>query len=345
MRPERVPIEILSLLLLLAWVSLPSEAQISSEVLGLSRAQFDCLNALSFDLCIRDSTFSCPSRFFLDPFARGQQLQSFTYLVDRYVFETNASAPWLLSQTLSAGDSESELLDSTYGTNCSTDPSVLALLVNSTEQQASCGRRWWLILMQQANFCTENQIFVQGEGCICKEDKNCDETKTRPYTDVMRTMIFVVLVVLTIELFSMYVFTRQAQGIGKEYLAILGTISKAVHILQNAISENWLLHMGARLNGASAADSKQPPIQTSHSASTQSTAAAAAAASTTSRRKPPAGSASAPIRTPSVQPSLAALFPPSPLLKPSSPIPDPPPLPPSSSSAPAEGGSALFGDK
>lgn len=249
------------ILLLLLFYTWPASAQITSATLNLTQPQLDCLNALSFDLCtVGDPTFVCPGHYFLDQYMDPlYQRKLFVYLVDRYIYETNTSAPWLLSQLLTTGDTYSSYVDATYGSACSTDPDIQTLIASTTTQQAESGKAWWLILMRQADFCTENQYFLMGSGCVCKEEKNCDETKTRPFTDVMRTMIFVMIVVLVVTLASIYVFTRHSQGLKKEYLLIIQTSSRTVEILQKAVSETWRVKMGEALNKAAEAPPPPPP--------------------------------------------------------------------------------------
>jgi hypothetical protein len=247
---------LLILFLLAAW---PARAQITSLSLNLTQPQLDCLNAVSFDLCTsNDPTFVCPVRYFLDQYMDpSYQRKLFVYLVDRFIYETNTSAAWLLSQLLTTGDTYSSYVDATYGTACSTDADTQTLIAGTTAAQSGSGKAWWIILMRQADFCTENQYFLMGSGCVCKEEKNCDETKTHPFTDVMRTMIFVDIVVIVVTLASIYVFTRHSQGLKKEYLLIIQTSSRTVEILQKAVSETWRVQMGEKLNKATAAETKQ----------------------------------------------------------------------------------------
>lgn len=284
----------------------PAHGQISNSSLNVTQIQLECLNAVSYDLCSNDASYTCPTRFYLDQFVEPlYRQQLFTYLVDRYIFETNASASWLLSQLLGASDTYSNSVDSTYGTQCSTDPDIQTLVSGTSPAQADIGRNWWLLLMKQAEFCTENQIFLQGMGCVCKEDKNCDETNTHQYTEVMRTMIFIVIVALVVTLSSIYVFTRHGQGLHKEYLAIINAAGKVVHILQNAISENWRLRKGAELNsgpGQQQHHHQSSLVQTQMTAPHHSTNLYSHAPSgggtpmaLKPRRKPPAANSSPPV--------------------------------------------------
>lgn len=275
------------LLGLLAW---PAHAQITSSTLNLTDSELNCLNAVSFDLCTKDPSFACPARYFLDQYMEPlYQGQLFTYLVDRFIFETNTSAAWLLSQLLAQGDTYSSFVDATYGTECASDSDTQSLIAGTTLPEAQSGRSWWLILMKQADFCTENQYFllVNSTGkCVCKEDKNCDETKTHPFTDVMRTMIFVMIVVLVVALSSVYVFTRHGQGLKKEYILVMGTASRVVKILQSAVSDSWRNQHGAVLNnadGSSPPTPKPPPADVSPP---QPRATAAAASSSVKTLEP-----------------------------------------------------------
>lgn len=222
------------------WFLLLGECQITSSQLNLTEAQLHCLNALSFDLCVTDLSLSCPPRFYLNQYTDPTyRIELFSYLLNDFMYKANKSAPWYLSQLLATGDSFSVYVDATYGTQCSTDTDVQNLLVNTTATQAEIGRVWWLDKLMMIEFCTENQIYVEGMGCICKEDKSCDETKTNQFEAVIRAMIFVMAVVLIITLARTYVFTRHGQSLRKEYLALMDTCGKIVVVLQSALAERY----------------------------------------------------------------------------------------------------------
>lgn len=217
-------------LIMLGTIGPCSGQQVTNNTLNCTQAQLECINAVSYELCITDATQECQTAFFLDEFASMSYTEMlFYYLADLYIYESAspiAVSTFLLPQTLSANDSFSEWVDALYGTNCSRDPSVLAVLVNSTETQATYGREWWLSLLRVADFCLPNQIYVIGMGCVCKENKDCSETGTQPFTSIVTAMIFLILVVFFFVLYRIYVYTRHSQSIGKEYRAMMAAIDQ-----------------------------------------------------------------------------------------------------------------------
>lgn len=245
-----------------------ARAQITDTMLAATSNELACLDALSFDLCSNDASFVCPGRFYLNQYMTpAYQQQLFTYLVNQYVLGLNATVQWLLGQMLAQGDavgSYSSYLDTTYGTVCGTDPHIQTndLSPSTTQAMATNGREWWLLLLRSAEFCTENQIFVQGMGCVCKEDKNCDETNTHQYTSVMHTMIFVEICVLVIVLISMFVLRQHVQGLRREFTAVIDTITNTVTFLQNTISSTFRTSLGRAANN--------PTTPAAHATSTSS---------------------------------------------------------------------------
>ena len=216
----------------------PCAGQITNDTLNCTQAQLTCLDALSYELCSTDVSQRCQTAFFLDQYASESYAQMLCYyLVNRFVYQSYnppiSVAAFLLPQTLSANDTFAQEVDALYGSNCSRDPGVLALLANSTEAQAVNGRSWWLALLRAANFCAANQFYVVGMGCVWMESKGT-ESGTNPATWIVNSMIFLVVVVFFFVLWRFLVFSRSWQGLSRQFRTVMSGLLDLIKLLRDA---------------------------------------------------------------------------------------------------------------
>lgn len=204
-----------------------------------SDAITDCFESLSFDLCtVQDASGECPERFqqpqFADPVYRRQL---FNYLIEQYVTtEVGVTPSWVLSMALSASDTTyATYLDGTYGTACATDAGITAILNASvTPFGAELSRQTWILLMQQASFCTDNEIFVMGQGCACKEDKDCNDGTGSAHVMFSRAVAVLAVVLLLWVGWGIANNHRQASAVGAQQMAVQGTCNVLYTIASKA---------------------------------------------------------------------------------------------------------------
>lgn len=192
-------------------------------------AVLECWKALSYDMCtVQDATGICSSKFQQDVIVDADyRLALFNYLVERYATQTvGVSIETILSQTLSPLNSTyASQLDAAYGSACNTDASVAALLsVGVSEQNAQSSRYLWLLLLQQASFCSANEVWVLNQGCICKEDKDCDELSESEHGSLLKAIGLVLAIFVVIQIFTYVSLLRQIWTIFGGYDAIKSAI-------------------------------------------------------------------------------------------------------------------------
>lgn len=184
----RLPVLVLLLLLLLT----PQEVLCDPVV--------ECFDALAFDQCtVQDTTGICSERFQQNQFQNSTYAkQLFDALISQFLGSdtVNTTEPALLSILLSPSDSTyASYLDATYGSACATDAGVASILdVSVTEPIAEISRSWLLLLLRQANFCTDNEMFIIGEGCVCKEDKDCNDGTGSSHSSFIKAVALMVVV-------------------------------------------------------------------------------------------------------------------------------------------------------
>ena len=247
------------LLAILAWV-------------GHSRADAisDCFDSLAFDECtLLDPSGVCQERFQQDEFANATYSQQlFKELIELFLLSPtlNTSASNLLPMLLSPSDTTyASYLDTTYGTACSTDSGIAAILNSSlTEPSAQMSRTWLLLLMRQANFCTDNEMFVIGQGCVCKEDKDCNDGTGSAHVELIKRMAAMVLVLALWVGWGIYTNHRQANAIGTQQDTVIQTSNM---LYAQSVSDASTL---VKLHTPSAADERKsraspPPQQATQS--------------------------------------------------------------------------------
>lgn len=210
--------------LLLYCASLPhvSLAVVAGPVLG-------CWKALSYDVCtVQDATGICASKFQQDVIVDADyRRQLFEYLVERYTTQTvGTSIEGIVSATLSPlNTSYATYLDGTYSSACSTDSGVSALLFTGvSEANAETSRAMWLLVLQQASFCSPNEMWVLNKGCVCKEDKDCDELSTSEHGSLLQAIALVLAIILVIQIFTYVSLLRQIWAIFGGYDAVKSAI-------------------------------------------------------------------------------------------------------------------------
>lgn len=217
---------------------------LASPVLSvISTPALDCWKALSFDGCtVQDATGICSSKFQQDAISDADyRLLLFNYLIERYATQTvGVSIDWIITQTLSPLNSTyATYLDTTYGTSCSTDSDIASLLsTDVAEVNAQAGRMWWLLLMQQAMFCTENEMWVLNQGCVCKEDKDCDQLSESDHSSMLKAIGLVLAIIIIIQIFTYVSLVRQIWAIFGGYQAVKSSIEFLAARLQPSSSSS-----------------------------------------------------------------------------------------------------------
>ena len=226
-----------------------------------------CWKALSLDLCtVQDGTGICASKFqqdsIVDPAYR---VQLFNYLVERYVTLTvGTSIETLLSFTLSPlNTTYAAYLDSAYGVACNSDPGVQGLLsVGVSESNAASARYLWLLTLQQASFCSANEIWILNQGCVCKEDKDCDELSDSEHGSLLKAIGLVLAIFVVIQVFTYVSLLRQIWTIFGGYDAI----KSSIEYLSRKVKDSQDAKISASMSGLGARPSPSPSLSSLQSA-------------------------------------------------------------------------------
>jgi len=263
----------------------------------------ECLTALSYQIC--DTDTSCRNRFYLDFFqSEPHRRSNFAYLLRVYlrlpvsgalppvpdsVADLLVTPAWILMQlaTLSPTDTDVGLpllmeTDAQFGTRC-VEVTLLpgnntSLWLNTTTQVAVLGRVWWLYVLRLADFCTENEIFDEELGCVCREGKVCDETDPGQYTFQIVAFIVFIVVAAGIYLWQMVTTGAQVRNISTEVATGTSASEALVRAVERAIVT--LPATGRSSAASSAAAPRQPtaaastaPVKRAVSIAPQTTAA------------------------------------------------------------------------
>jgi hypothetical protein len=195
----------------------------------------ECLSALSYQLCDIDTT--CRNRFYLDFFqSEAHRRSNFAYLLRVYlrlpvsgalppipesVPDVLVTPAWILAQLATVQPNDTDIglpmllaIDARFGSRCAettlaADSGNVSLWFNTSTQVAELGRVWWLYALRLADFCTENEIFDEQLGCVCKEGKVCDEIDPGQY--LFSIVSFIVLMVVATIIYMWQLFTTGAQ--------------------------------------------------------------------------------------------------------------------------------------
>lgn len=257
---------VFSLITLLCCASLPHA--------GLAIAAgpvLDCWKALSYDMCtVQDSTGICASKFQQDVIVDADyRRQLFDYLVERYTTQTvGTSIEGIISSTLSPlNTTYASYLDAAYGTTCSTDSGVAALLsLSVSETNAENSRAMWLLILQQATFCSPNEMWVLNKGCVCKEDKDCDELSASEHGSLLQAIALVLAIILVIQIFTYVSLLRQIWAIFGGYDAVKGAIEFLSVATHSAPTQQRQKPINTQL-GAELTRRATPSVSSTHSPS------------------------------------------------------------------------------
>jgi len=240
---------------------LVQEPSVSNATLAMQ-----CLSAIAYRICSADS--SCQARFYLDYYQpESIRKSTFDYLLHIHLglppafVVPNAPAStvgtlflgpvWILAQLNSIDPADPVLglpflveTDGYFATACAsltTDDSGLALpppqplWFNTSLAMASAGRLWWLYSMRQAAFCTENEVFDEELGCICRQGKVCDEVSVAENLYAIAQTSVVVIVVGVITLYQLSVLAEQCRGVAKEAAKNISASNKLTEIVQRTV--------------------------------------------------------------------------------------------------------------
>lgn len=210
-------------------------SQITAADLGVTQPVLDCFDAISFDVCRNDTSFECFERFFIDQYMLfSDQTQFFDYLLNKFAYDSGLSVDFILPQLATllnvtdTGAPYLEYVDSLFGTNCS---ELNVTFGSTTTQQAEDGRVWWLYLLDLADFCTENEIFVIGIGCMCPEDKNCAEAPPGQ-SGTNSALILLGVVAVVIMVFSIFKSKAAQRSVREAVAAVNYSILAMIDILR-----------------------------------------------------------------------------------------------------------------
>lgn len=100
-------------------------------------------------------------------------------------------------------------------------------------------RKLWLHMMRRARFCTENEDFVSGTGCVCKQGKVCHELDAQNYSIDIRTMSGVIFAAFLFMLILIYNLLTKTADIRDQWILVSKKLSDLQKTYNNREISNY----------------------------------------------------------------------------------------------------------
>lgn len=204
-----------------------------------------CFLSISFDMCLNDPTNICKEHFYLDQFVQTSYSKMlFEYLLKIFmtqnlIYPIYSIFPDLVNGNISLqnnspfGLSYVLYIDNAYpGSNCSLlysngttfDGNITDIMVTSM-------RNLWLIMMRLNSPCTENEVFVLGQGCVCNTDKVCAEVSAESVSGSNSTIAGVAGIILGIQIWIIYLFVKHGSSVQTEFGVLINKVNSLIQVL------------------------------------------------------------------------------------------------------------------